>query len=106
MEPYDSDELLDIFKKIVDNNNWLIDEEAEIDKNWFKENYKDFTSYGRDMEQLFTYTKICHSRRIYGKDIKKRKKLIMEDIKKGFKMFSDNRKKKEEENKHIYSMYL
>ena len=106
MEPYDSDELLDIFKKIVDNNNWLIDNEAEIDKNWFKENYKDFTSYGRDMEQLFTYTKICHSRRIYGKDIKKRKKLIMEDIKKGFKMFSDNRKKKEEENKHIYSMYL
>lgn len=105
MEPYDSDELVDIFKKIVDNNNWLIDQEAEIDKNWFKVNYKDFTSFGRDMEQLFTYTKICHSRRIYGKDVKKRKKLIMEDIKKGFKMFSDNRKKKEE-NKHIYSMYL
>lgn len=106
MEPYDSDELVDIFKKIVDNNNWLIDQEAEIDKNWFKVNYKDFTSFGRDMEQLFTYTKICHSRRIYGKDVKKRKKLIMEDIKKGFKMFSDNRKKKDEVNKHIYSMYL
>lgn len=105
MEPYDSNELVDIFKKIVDINNWLVDEEAEIDKEWFKLNYKDFTSFGRDMEQLFTYTKICHSRRIYGKDVKKRKKLIMEDIKKGFKMFSDNRKKKEE-NKHIYSMYL
>ncbi len=105
MEPYDSNELVDIFKKIVDINNWLVDEEAEIDKEWFKLNYKDFTSFGRDMEQLFTYTKICHSRRIYGKDVKKRKKLIMEDIKKGFKMFSDNRKKKEE-NRHIYSMYL
>ena len=105
MEPYESDELIDIFKKIVENNNWKLDEDTDIDVEWFKKNYKDFTSYGRDMEQLFTYTKISHSRRVYGKDPSIRKKINMDDIKKGFEVFLENRKKKEH-NKHLYSMYI
>lgn len=105
MDPYDCDELINIFKKIIDMNNWKLEDEDTINKQWFNSKYEEFTSYGRDMEQLFTYTKICHSRRIYGKDISKRKKIIMQDIENGYKMFSDNRKKKEE-NKHIFSMYI
>ena len=105
MEPYESDELIDIFKKIVENNNWKLDDDTDIDIEWFKKNYKDFTSYGRDMEQLFTYTKISHSRRVYGKDPSIRKKINMDDIKKGFEVFIENRKKKEH-NKHLYSMYI
>lgn len=105
MEPYESDELIDIFKKIVENNNWKLDENTDIDVEWFKKNYKDFSSYGRDMEQLFTYTKISHSRRVYGKDPNIRKKINMDDIKKGFEVFLENRKKKEH-NKHLYSMYI
>ena len=105
MEPYESDELIDIFKKIVENNNWKLGEDTDIDVEWFKKNYKDFTSYGRDMEQLFTYTKISHSRRVYGKDPSIRKKINMDDIKKGFEVFLENRKKKEH-NKHLYSMYI
>ena len=105
MEPYESDELIDIFKKIVENNNWKLDENTDIDVEWFKKNYKDFSSYGRDMEQLFTYTKISHSRRVYGKDPTIRKKINMDDIKKGFEVFLENRKKKEH-NKHLYSMYI
>ena len=105
MEPYESDELINIFKKIVENNNWKLGEDTDIDVEWFKKNYKDFTSYGRDMEQLFTYTKISHSRRVYGKDPSIRKKINMDDIKKGFEVFLENRKKKEH-NKHLYSMYI
>tara|TARA_B100001057_G_C22870861_1_gene958764 strand:+ start:7514 stop:8758 length:1245 start_codon:yes stop_codon:yes gene_type:complete len=105
MEPYESDELIDIFKKIVENNNWKLGEDTDIDVEWFKKNYKDFSSYGRDMEQLFTYTKISHSRRVYGKDPSIRKKINMDDIKKGFEVFLENRKKKEH-NKHLYSMYI
>lgn len=105
MEPYESDELIDIFKKIVENNNWKLDENTDIDVEWFKKNYNDFSSYGRDMEQLFTYTKISHSRRVYGKDPTIRKKINMDDIKKGFEVFLENRKKKEH-NKHLYSMYI
>ena len=105
MDPYDCDELINIFKKIVNMNNWKLEDDETINKQWFNSKYEEFTSYGRDMEQLFTYTKICHSRRIYGKDISKRKKIIMHDIENGYKMFSDNRKKKEE-NKHAFSMYI
>ncbi len=105
MEPYESDELIDIFKKIVENNNWKLGEDTDIDVEWFKKNYKDFSSYGRDMEQLFTYTKISHSRRVYGKDPSIRKKINMDDIKRGFEVFLENRKKKEH-NKHLYSMYI
>jgi len=105
MEPYESDELIGIFKKIVENNNWKLGEDTDIDVEWFKKNYKDFSSYGRDMEQLFTYTKISHSRRVYGKDPSIRKKINMDDIKKGFEVFLENRKKKEH-NKHLYSMYI
>ena len=105
MEPYESDELIGIFKKIVENNNWKLGEDTDIDVEWFKKNYKDFSSYGRDMEQLFTYTKISHSRRVYGKDPSIRKKINMDDIKRGFEVFLENRKKKEH-NKHLYSMYI
>lgn len=105
MEPYDSDELVNIFLKIVKNNQWDITENEDLDKKWFKTKYEEFPSYGRDMEQLFTCTKICHSRRIYGKEKDLRKKINMEDVKAGFKMFMENKKKKVE-NKHLYSMYL
>ena len=57
------------------------------------------------MEQLFTYTKICHSRRVYGKDNNERKKIKMEYIKKGYLMFLDNRKEKEKEE-IIYGLYV
>ena len=49
---------LDIFKKIIDMNNWKLEDETTINKQWFNSKYEEFTSYGRDMEQLFTYTKI------------------------------------------------
>lgn len=105
MEPYNSDELVNIFLKIVLNNQWNIEEGVEMDKKWFRLKYDEFPSYGRDMEQLFTCTKICHSRRIYGKDKDLRKKINMDDVKAGFTMFMDNKKKKKE-SKHLYSMYL
>ena len=105
MDPYNCEELIDIFKKIIDMNNWKLEDETTINKQWFNSKYEEFTSYGRDMEQLFTYTKICHSRRIYGKDISKRKRITMQDIENGYKMFSENRKKKQD-NKHAFSMYI
>ena len=37
--------------------------EDALSVEWFKQTNQLWS----DMEQLFTYTKICHSRRIYGK---------------------------------------
>ena len=59
------------------------------------------------MEQLFTYTKISHSRRIYGKSEEK-KNIDKEDIVNGFKMFIDNRKESKLDNidtNILYSLY-
>ena len=48
------------------------------------------------MEILLLCTKISHSMRIFGKHPKNRKKINMDDIKKGFKMFISSREKKED----------
>jgi len=105
MEPYSAIELMQIYKKIVENNEWQLYTNDELEDKWFKKHSEDFKSYGRDMEQLFTYTKICHSRRVYGKDKNERKKIKMDDIKKGYLMFLDNRKEKEKEE-IIYGLYV
>ena len=47
------------------------------------------------MEILLFSTKIAHSLRIFGKDPKLRKKINFEDIKNGFEIFIESRKKKD-----------
>ena len=103
MEPYNPKELMEIYIKIVKDNEWTLKEDA-LSVEWFKQNIKKFTSYGRDMEQLFTYTKICHSRRIYGKNEQK-KNIDKLDIQNGFKMFIDNRKEEKINVSIMHSLY-
>ena len=106
MDPYTPEELMEIYKKIVFDNEWKLKDGA-LSLEWFKKNHKQFSSYGRDMEQMFTYTKISHSRRIYGKNEEK-KSIDRLDIENGFKMFIDNRKNSKEDNidtNILYSLY-
>jgi SpoVK/Ycf46/Vps4 family AAA+-type ATPase len=101
MDPYSAKELHDIFIKKVSENEWAIDD--TLNTAWF-EKYKDtFINYGRDMELLFTYTKIAHGRRIYGKEIENRKKISIDDVNNGYKTFMENRKEKKSV---LYSMYM
>ena len=65
MEPYSAIDLHKIFELIVKNSDWEFSDNETVRTKWFEQTYKSFTSFGRDMEQLFTYVKICHSRRIY-----------------------------------------
>ena len=60
------------------------------------------------METLLAKTKIAHSRRIFGKDKKERKKLTVKDLEKGFKMYSDNSevKNRKKDNSAIEHLYL
>ena len=60
LDSYDSNELKDILKKKIKNNEWELEIEDEKLSNWFKKNYKVFRYYGRDMEQLFSYMKMMH----------------------------------------------
>jgi len=61
-------------------------------------------SYGRDIELLFTYVKICHGRRIYGKNKELRKKITQEDLDSGFKMLLENKEK--QEKSFISTLYV
>lgn len=92
---YSANELCEIFKKKIIQEKWLFDSSLK-EKNsmtkFFEKNYKDFTSFGGDMEILLFSTKIAHSLRIFGKNPKLRKLLNLEDLKKGFDIFKDTRK--------------
>jgi hypothetical protein len=103
---YDGDELKEMFLLRIKKENWeYIGTETDL-VNFFKTNKDKFPRFGGDIETLFLKTKISHSRRIMFKDEKERKKILIDDIKKGFDNFSHHREtKKEELPKHLYSMY-
>jgi SpoVK/Ycf46/Vps4 family AAA+-type ATPase len=102
MAPYTSTELCDIFISIINVSEWTLVFERDVLINWFATNYEEFVNYGRDMEQLFTYVKISHSKRIYGLSKDLRKKIIFVDIKDGYTMFISHRKKKETIRKYDF----
>ena len=91
MDPYDCDELINIFKKIIDMNNWKLEDEDTINKQWFNSKYEVYilVEYGT----IIYICKICHSEEFTERYFK-RKKIIMQDVENGYKMFSDNRKRR------------
>ena len=66
LDNYSYLEMLNIFKKKVVENEWILDIPHDVLENWFRTNHAKFAHYGRDMELLFSYCKVIHSRRIYG----------------------------------------
>jgi SpoVK/Ycf46/Vps4 family AAA+-type ATPase len=104
MKPYSPKELMQIFYKKVNDSLWKTDiDESEL-ISWFTKNFSSFKNNGRDMELLFTYVKVSHSKRIYGCDPELRKKINMTDISKAFNVFLDNKKNDKESisHQHIY----
>jgi SpoVK/Ycf46/Vps4 family AAA+-type ATPase len=113
IEPYSSSELLAIFRKKVQDQGWtLFTDGVNLDA-WFTSKYKEFTSFGRDMEVLVFYTKIAHSKRVFGKskDLCRRRVITIEDLNAGFQTYLKNRKMKsksadEKTRQILESMYL
>ena len=103
---YNAGELKAIFEKKVKDAKW--DFKEDIPTAWFERKKEYFKFFGRDMETLLAKTKIAHSRRIFGKDKKERKKLTVKDLEKGFKMYSDNSevKNRKKDNSAIEHLYL
>ena len=103
---YNAEELKAIFEKKVKDAKW--DFKEDIPTAWFEGKKEYFKFFGRDMETLLAKTKIAHSRRIFGKDKKERKKLTVKDLEKGFKMYSDNSevKNRKKDNSAIEHLYL
>jgi len=104
LEKYDYNELIEIFRKKVGENNWELLIPNDVLMKWFKINYKIFRNYGRDMEQLFSYIKMSHGRRVYGKDPSLRKQINVQDLERGFVIFNENNVV--EQNPQIIGLYV
>jgi hypothetical protein len=93
IEGYNAKELLDIFLLKLKNEGWTVDmDEMEKLEKLFTDNKNNFPNYGGDIETLFLNCKIVHSRRVLFDD--KKKRLSLEDIKKGIEYFLKHRKSK------------
>jgi SpoVK/Ycf46/Vps4 family AAA+-type ATPase len=96
IDSYSPSEMMQIFKKKVNEHEWAFEDDKVLTVKWFEEKKDQFKNFGRDMEMLFSYIKIAHGRRIYGKDKEMKKKITLEDLNKGYDTFTKN--KKQEDN--------
>jgi SpoVK/Ycf46/Vps4 family AAA+-type ATPase len=91
IDNYTANEINRIFIKKVALQNWILDCDTE---KWFENKMTEFEYFGRDVELLLSHIKICHSRRVFGKDETNRKKINIDDINAGYKIFMENKKTK------------
>ena len=105
IDKYTGSELKDIFLIKIKKEDWAFVGDSDDLESFFKKNAESFPRFGGDVETLFLKVKIQHSRRVMFKDEELRKKITMEDVKKGFEKFVSNRKTKDELPEKIMSMY-
>jgi SpoVK/Ycf46/Vps4 family AAA+-type ATPase len=89
LDGYKACEMKDIFEKKIKEYNWTVAEEDKFKEEWFETRMDYFTTYGRDMETLFTKTKIAHSRRVFCLPHSEKTKITVKDLENGFKLFLD-----------------
>jgi hypothetical protein len=88
IDKYNAANLFDIFNKKINDAEWSILDENDINLKWFVKNYDVFKNYGRDVEVLFSHIKICHSRRVFGNvSPHNLKKISLGDIDNGLESF-------------------
>jgi hypothetical protein len=108
IDKYTPIELRDIFCKKVLTAGWRVSHEI-ANTAWFSKHKDLFTNYGRDMERLFLYVKISHSKRVFGKPLESRRVLTEKDMASGLDMFLENRKKEDStklKREILTSMYV
>jgi chromosomal replication initiation ATPase DnaA len=99
IEPYKVHELFQIFQHLSSVRKWTL--EDAINVNWFETKHKHFLDNGRSMEQLFSYSKIAHAQRIYGKDPTLRKTLNLDDLEMGYKLYEEYGHTKKDNNIYL-----
>ena len=96
LDAYKPSELKSIYEKQVRDYGWTFAKEAgtsateTLPESWFATRMDYFTTYGRDMETLFTKTKIAHSRRVFCLPSSEKKIITLTDLENGFKLFIEN----------------
>lgn len=106
IDGYTASELRLIFEKKIADQGWSLDTDSNLSDAWFQTRFKEFTSYGRDIEQLITYIKIAHSRRIYGLNTECRKRISLDDINNGYSTLKGQKKPSNVDKSHLYGIYV
>jgi hypothetical protein len=106
IDDYSATDLFHIFKKKVVETDWNVVDYSDINIKWFEKNKSSFLNYGRDMELLFSYTKIAHAKNIFGKPVECRKKISKEDLENAFVMFQTNTKMDKKDHSVLYGLYV
>ena len=108
LDGYKPGELKSIYEKQVRDYGWTT--AAALPESWFASRMEYFTTYGRDMETLFTKTKIAHSRRVFCLPVSEKKIVTFADLENGFKLFIENPEVKERKERgsgpYMKTLYL
>ena len=102
IKDYTSQELFQIFKQKIDKIKWKLAD--DINDDFFKDKISEFKYFGRDIENLLTQVKRCHSRRVFTLEKSKKTLIIKEDLKNGLNLFLKTNKK--EENLNHLNLYI
>lgn len=114
LDGYKPGELKSIYEKQVRDYGWTIaataTAETALPESWFASRMDYFTTYGRDMETLFTKTKIAHSRRVFCLPVSEKKIVTFADLENGFKLFIENPEVKDRKERgsgpYMKTLYL
>lgn len=101
---YSAEELHAIFVSKTMQENWTV--AKEVSSAWFEKNRDKFKYAGRDIETLFSKTKIAHSRRLFQSSGVVRKEVTVSDLDAGYEMYSEHYAESEPDSGPIPSMYL
>ena len=102
IEAYSVKELFRIWCYIVTSRGWNF--HKDITEHFFQTKKEKFKDNGRGMEQLFLFSKIAHSQRIYGKEEEEKKNITLEDLTTGLQMFEDHMNVKKD--KISFGLYI
>ena len=106
LEGYKAGEMKQILEKKVKEYNWTIAEGEKIQEAWFASRMDYFTTYGRDMETLFTKMKIAHSRRVFCLPKTVKTQITVKDLENGFELFLENPEVKERKDRNGVGNYM
>lgn len=92
IEGYKSTECMEIFKKIIKDNEWNYNGDVIKTDKFFSEHKDDFPHFGGDMLTLFAFCKKSHSRRLlkiktFEELNSSRKNISFDDLKEGYDLF-------------------
>ena len=87
IDKYSAQNLIDIFKKMINDCKWNIDIDSKLLLKFMEKNKDEFKYCGGDMETLLQNCKDTHSKRVLGLHPNEKKIITIEDLNSGFELF-------------------